>query len=813
MRRWPIPGILLLLLTSAFACQRVDAPPAGQPAPAVDAGEQIAPELASIVDTYRRIIVLTTDEATLPQDDAPLSFMAGKLLFDRNAPRLELLAERLLHDLDTAASVGFRPSPALVEAFLEQLESTARWRDADKLVFRDLLHDLVRHLEALAPKSPLGRALFTRLDEDRKALDEIQALYDGELEEIFSRFQTRGMPVARQAWDDYVAYLRTLFTAREVLDEVRAEITPGTRGAAELEPAPVTSEPARTVNGRGLPPKTLVLTFDDGPHPRHTERILEILDRFEVKSIFFKVGQNLGTFDDDGNVKATRAAEGSRKVLAAGHLVAHHSNSHAFLPKLSVSEIDEELDLTTRLLDEVVDVRPALFRPPYGALSEELKQRVGARDMLIMMWNIDSRDWADPVPRSIANRVIAAAREQDRGVVLFHDIHGRTTEALPLVLETLRDEGFRFVLWDGDEILEAPLGAAKEATTRKLSSGRDLGYIVPVEAAMKSFHSQAISMTAFQDINEAIPAKHVFYLMDACYGGLALTRGGSPTFDPRKYLREVTARPARQVLTAGGADEVVADGGPGGHSIFTWTVLQGLEGLADLNGDRHVTATELATYAGPIVAGQSRQTPAFGNLAGSQGGEFVFALEQEDHFLTGLSGQLDDEAIRLNSQLASYRAEIAAKRVRNRQLAAELKAARAEVTSLDGRPRATPAERSRELLNEGLLLYREKKLDEALPLFVEAFELSPSNALAANNVGFAYFKMERYAEALVWYEKTLALDPQRAVGYLNLGEAHEKLGHGDEAMAAYRRFLDLAPSHAGADAARERLERLERPEE
>ena len=60
---------------------------------------------------------------------------------------------------------------------------------------------------------------------------------------------------------------------------------------------------------------------------------------------------------------------------------------------------------------------------------------------------------------------------------------------------------------------------AGHGTTRKLSSGRNLGYIVPVEAATKSFHSQAISMTAFQDVNEAIPAKHVLYLMDACYVG------------------------------------------------------------------------------------------------------------------------------------------------------------------------------------------------------------------------------------------------------------------------------------------------------
>ncbi|MCP3995175.1 MAG: polysaccharide deacetylase family protein, partial [bacterium] len=73
---------------------------------------------------------------------------------------------------------------------------------------------------------------------------------------------------------------------------------------------------------------------------------------------------------------------------------------------------------------------------------------------LIMLWNIDSRDWADPVPHSIAARVITDVRKLNRGVILFHDIQGRTVEALPLVLETLQAEGFRFVLWDGEKILE-----------------------------------------------------------------------------------------------------------------------------------------------------------------------------------------------------------------------------------------------------------------------------------------------------------------------------------------------------------------------
>ena len=120
---------------------------------------------------------------------------------------------------------------------------------------------------------------------------------------------------------------------------------------------------------------------------------------------------------------------------------------------------------------------------------------------------------------------------------------------------------------------------AGHGTTRALPSGKSIGYIIPVDADTTSFQGQSISMTTFQDINQAIPAKHVFYIMDACYSGLALVRGGAPACsDPRKYLQEITRRQTREMITAGGADQQVADNGPGGHSIFTWTVLQGLPG-------------------------------------------------------------------------------------------------------------------------------------------------------------------------------------------------------------------------------------------
>jgi len=139
---------------------------------------------------------------------------------------------------------------------------------------------------------------------------------------------------------------------------------------------------------------------------------------------------------------------------------------------------------------------------------------------------------------------------------------------------------------------------AGHGATRRLASGRELGYIIPVDADLTNYEGSAISMTNFQDISEAIPAKHVLFIMDSCYSGLALLRGGSP-LPAQNYLNEMAHREARQMFTAGGADQQVADSGPNGHSVFTWTLLQGLDGLADLNGDGVITATELAAYVAP----------------------------------------------------------------------------------------------------------------------------------------------------------------------------------------------------------------------
>src|SRR6185437_12777763 len=148
---------------------------------------------------------------------------------------------------------------------------------------------------------------------------------------------------------------------------------------------------------------------------------------------------------------------------------------------------------------------------------------------------------------------------------------------------------------------------------------------------------------------------------------------------------EVTRRTARQILTAGGADQQVADDGPNGHSVFTWALLQGLQGQADLDANGVITASELGAYISPIVAQFAKQTPTVGNLVGSEGGEFLFELQPEP--LTSLTPQFEGQALQLNERLAALEKQIAAKQA---ELLRIQQSIQAETTRMEKTARSAP---------------------------------------------------------------------------------------------------------------------------
>ncbi|MEA9759543.1 tetratricopeptide repeat protein [Xanthomonas campestris pv. raphani] len=856
---------------------------AAQNDPAAEDARALIAQLREQLDRHRRIIVLLADEAAQSPRDRATSSSVGQQLFHENLEQRDRIAARFETVLASKASTRF----ATLATVLDDVESAPDLYDADRLAFREVLCDL--HARIGRDSALPAVKLHQRIGEDLEALDEIERTYNTELTQIFSRFdRSRAITPKREKWDDYVAHLRTLYTREKIL-----------RDHGVVEPYPFSARDSESeIFGRDLPPKTVVLTFDDGPHKAYTEEIVAILKRYDVPGVFFEVGRNLGNLDAQGKPTLAPLAKISHSLMEEGYAVGNHSLTHAQLSKTTGAALRSQVLDTDTLLRAVDDKRAPLFRFPYGARNAEGLQLLGEAGLKSIMWNIDSMDWADPVPESIVQRVLDQVNKEQRGIVLFHDIHDRAVKALPQILDRLIADGYQFAGWNGRDFsvarapsataaatvttgyakswaivigiddyarwpkleyaandaqaiantLTGPLGFPSsqvivlknaEATrnnilaafhdrlgdgraqtndrvfvffaghgaTRRLASGRDLGYIIPVDSDPEHLANDAIAMSDLQNIAESLQAKHVLFVMDACYSGLGLTRGGPSS---SAYLRENARRIARQMLTAGGADQQVADSGPNGHSVFTWVVLQALAGKGDLNGDGLITGTELAAYVAPAVSAVSAQTPAFGSLPGSQGGEFVFQVPSGEEFLTADTAQLSAAAIALNGRVDAVRPAAVSVGVPANATPVTVKTLQGGEATLVLPTAVKSSDRQRaQLANErGLQLYKEKRYTDAAEQFAEALKLRPDFALAANNLGFVYYRQERYAEAARWLENTLKIDPSRAVAYLNLGDAYAKAGDRERARKAYTTYLALQPQGAGAEQARAQLQAL-----
>lgn len=879
MDKWKNIGIAFLAL-GLTACQPEN-PAQQESTPPIDTQQvqqrvtEYKSELQSLLTGYRQIIVLLADETTLNVNDRSVVNQIGQTIFHQNLD----LSARLGQSLQTLFNARDAGRFDITDTLLDYIESEPDLFDADRLAFRETLNSLS---SAVAADGALPAVkLHQRIAEDLSALDEIERQYDTELKAIFSRFDARAIRLKRERWDDYVNKLRATQSREQILKQY-ATVLP------YPEPADARKGEEQRLYGYNLPPKTLALTFDDGPHPRYTDEIAAILKQYNIPGVFFEVGKNLGTIGQDSGISVSARAKVTRSLLDQGFVVGNHSYSHSQLSKQTGSPLQIEILGTDNLLKAVDPRRSTLFRFPYGADSDEGLQLVSSHQLQTVMWNIDSLDWADPVPDSIVQRVLGIVNDEKRGIALFHDIHERTVKALPKILERLSAEGYRFAGWDGKRFVAAEPSDAELAhfsvsadygdswavvigideyekwpklqyatrdaetvrdelmqhfgfkadriftllngqatrnailnvfhehfvhdtagksdrlfvffaghgATRALSSGRNLGYIIPVDSHPDRFESDAIPMTELQNISESITPKHALFVMDACYSGLGLARGSAD-----RFLKDNAKRQGRQMLTAGGADQMVADGGPDGHSVFTWTLLQALAGKGDLNGDGLMTATELAAYVGPAVAGISQQTPAFGSLPGSQGGEFVLERRAEVEFLEGSSPQLAADAVEMNQKLDAAQPSSTTIKVKDLQ-------GKEQTLKLPKAVNSTTRQLAQRANDRGLQLYREQQYDAAEAAFTEALKLHPEFALAANNLGFIYSKRGQFDVAIRWYEKTIAIDPSRAVAYLNLGDALVQSGQAERAKAAYGTYLELNPDGRETARVKEKLNEI-----
>ena len=198
----------------------------------------------------------------------------------------------------------------------------------------------------------------------------------------------------------------------------------------EPKPAPAVPAPAPTTGN-----KVIALTFDDGPGP-YTAHLLDVLDQYGAKATFFLIGS-----------KVSSQANVVRSIHARGHQLGNHSWSHPELPKLPVNQIAGEIDRTNDAIKQATGVTPAILRPPYGAVNGVVLEQLRLRGMSSILWSVDTRDWADRNSEIVCSRAVAGARPG--AIILMHDIHQTSVNAVPCILSALKQQGYSFVTVQG----------------------------------------------------------------------------------------------------------------------------------------------------------------------------------------------------------------------------------------------------------------------------------------------------------------------------------------------------------------------------
>lgn len=181
--------------------------------------------------------------------------------------------------------------------------------------------------------------------------------------------------------------------------------------------------------------KQIALTFDDGPHPTLTPRILEILVKYNVPATFFMVGQNVLNYPD-----------AARAVIEAGHEVGNHTFTHPHIANLDEKAIFDEIGKCEDALEELCEYRPHILRTPQGALTSSLERCLLDDDYILVLWSLDTRDWENKSTACIVQTVLNRVQAGD--IILMHDFIGhnsKTPEALEKMIPILLSQGYEFV--------------------------------------------------------------------------------------------------------------------------------------------------------------------------------------------------------------------------------------------------------------------------------------------------------------------------------------------------------------------------------
>lgn len=172
----------------------------------------------------------------------------------------------------------------------------------------------------------------------------------------------------------------------------------------------------------------LYLTFDDGPHPEFTPRLLDLLAEQAVMATFFLIGQ-----------KAERHPDIVRRMIEEGHTIGNHTWSHSAPHLTSAKSLIAEVTRTNQVLTEITGVTPILFRPPHGKLTIRKVCELWKRRYSVVLWNVDPKDFScTSAPEAMDHLTHWQSRAGD--IVLLHDIHPHSCATVELLTSKIRQQ-------------------------------------------------------------------------------------------------------------------------------------------------------------------------------------------------------------------------------------------------------------------------------------------------------------------------------------------------------------------------------------
>lgn len=172
----------------------------------------------------------------------------------------------------------------------------------------------------------------------------------------------------------------------------------------------------------------IALTFDDGPS-KYTKQIIDLLKKYNCNATFFVLGNKVKIYKDT-----------IKESISNGNEIGNHSYNHKWLSRLKIEDIKEQINKTQDILKEEVNYTPILLRPTYGSVNKKIRNNT---NLEIVLWNVDTLDWKIKSSKKIADRSLSQIK--DRSIILMHDTHERTYEALKIMIPKLIDEGYQFV--------------------------------------------------------------------------------------------------------------------------------------------------------------------------------------------------------------------------------------------------------------------------------------------------------------------------------------------------------------------------------